>query len=78
MHLSAVYLILRPHSVVVTSITVIIAIVIITIPTTEGCYDAGSKPSSFIWINYPTHILGQKSEIIFHFRDEWGCDDSFF
>jgi len=51
MHLSAVYLILRPHSVVVTSIIVIIIIAIITTPTTEVCYDAGSKPSFFIWMN---------------------------
>jgi hypothetical protein len=63
---------------VVTSIIVIIAIVIITTPTTEVCYDAGSKPSFFIWINYPTHNLGQKSEIICLFWDEWGCDENFF
>jgi hypothetical protein len=62
---------------VVTSIIIIIVIVITT-PTPEVCYDAGSKPSFFIWMNYPTHNLGQKSEIIFHFRDGWGCEENFF
>jgi hypothetical protein len=78
MHLSAMCLILRPHSVVVTSIIVIIVIDIITTPTTEVCYDAGNKPSFFILVKYPTHNLGQKSEIIFNFRDEWDCDEDFF